>query len=135
MSDCSEPRAGTTKADDRNANFWSSGTIQLEYGQDGQVSGIQLTPTKHHTIEHLGKKYAVFVPDNLPYAGPRSLDFKAVELKEVSVSIDAGTPWSPMLHDLALAATASVAVDILVKINGEKLCLRRAVVPARSHTK
>ena len=115
--------------------FASTGTVKLEYRGGGQVSKIHFTPSKHHTIEHLGKKYAVFVPDSLPRCRSRPLDSKAVELKEVGVEIDAFGVWSPMHRDLALAAIKSIAVDILVTVEKKELHLCRAVIPARSHTK
>ena len=124
-------------------SFESSGTVRLGYDSDGKViSEIYFTSAKHHTIEHRGKKYAVFVsrdtrPSHTDTDKDRRLfDAKLVKLEDDGVKLETVRELGdPMLRDLALSAIKSVGVDVSVTISGDKLHHQSAVVPAQSHTK
>lgn len=121
------------KADDDT--FESSGTVRLKYGSDGRrISEIYFTSAKPHTIDHRGKRYAVFVSD--PSTDGSPFDAKLVELKDGYVGIEVDDRGrDAMLRDLALSAIKSVGVDVSVTISGDRLHHQSAVVPAQSHTK
>ena len=59
----------------------SSRTVRLNYGSHGKRIGeIYFISTRHHIIEHRGKRYAVFV--SYLHWGSPSFDAKSVELKD-----------------------------------------------------
>ena len=102
--------------------YTSSGTVHLVYDSGGKPTKILFTAATHHTVEHAGKKFAVFVADrNSLSKDTIPLDAKAVELKNNHIEVGVGVgdgKGADLLLTLAQAVIKLVGVDITVAMNG-----------------
>ena len=114
--------------------YTSSGTVALVYDSCAGKDRILFTSATHHIIQHRRAKYAVFLHDPRPESRPTAA--KMLELKDGHVTIEVDDTGRDVFTKLSPTATASeIGVDINVHIQGDKLLLRGATVPSRSHTK
>ena len=114
--------------------YTSSGTVAFVYDSRAGNDRILFTPATHHTIMHGGTNYAVFLRD--PPSESRPTAAKMLQLKNGHARIEVDDAGRDVFTKLGPAATASeIGVDIDVHIDGDKLLLRGATVPAKSHTK
>lgn len=113
--------------------YTSSGTIALVYDSCADKDHILFAPATHHTIQHGRRKFAVFVPDQPSESVP--VGAKMLELTEGgTVKIEASDA-SRVIKRLGPAAFSNIGVDISVRIDGDNLRLRGAIIPSISHTK
>ena len=113
--------------------FTSSGTVALVYDSRAGDNHILFTPATHHTIQHDRTKYAVFLGDPPSDSGPTVA--KMLELKHKYVRIEVDDAGRHVFDMLGPAASGAFGVDIDVHIDGDKLLLRGATIPSKSHTK
>ena len=111
--------------------YTSSGTVALS-SRAGN-NHLRFTPATHHSTEHGGTTYAVFLPD--PPSGSDPIPAKLAELKDKYVRVEVDDAGLRFFDMLGRAASGAFGVDIDVHVDGDKLVLRGATVPAKSHTK
>ena len=102
----------------------SSGAVNIQYGRF-KADKVYFKPDTHHTIEHGGKKYAVFV--GTPQSDRSvTLHAWAIEVKDnhIEVGVDDQTDAN-LLDALGQAAIKSVGVDITVEMNGKLAGIER----------
>ena len=114
-----------------NTIYTSSGTVALS-SRAGD-NHLLFTPATHHSTEHGGTTYAVFLPD--PPSGGDPIAAKLLELKDKHVRVEVDDADLRVFDMLGWAASGTVGVDIDVHVDGDKLVLKGATVPAKSHTK